>query len=360
MPFSKLPNLTRLSLRGCPKMKSSVPYLSLACRFGFQKLEVFDLRETNINDGELQCLNVVKSLKAIYLEYPEVQPTEDESDDDEDYFRLFFRAPTQRRNRRARERPSAPQPQNAAVPEVVSNAEQNAGQPSRSRQPPAAPQAGATRRNVLSNPTESSDQPSTSRQSAPSTSSSANLPSTSSAAPVVSSNETHDSDSDSFSDSISSSSSDEEPGPTRTILIRANINPGAHDNNQLEPRIQVIINGEIPDQYLNRRNLHRSRDSNSLSDRGILSFGVPRTNLIIVGGEHNVQVQEREHTQLERIILRNYSNITDATLTHLEVRAPRLNFLDVRGCNQITREAVERFKTARENCTIVTNYDFEE
>lgn len=345
MPFSKLPNLTTLSLRGCPKMKSSVPYLSLACRFGFQKLEVFDLRETNISDGELQCLNSVKSLRAIYLEYPEFQPNEDDSDEDEDVFRLLFRAPPQRRNHRVRRPLDGPQ-----VPPPPANAPQ----------PPL----------LMHNPslvTDNQPQPSTSSSSrslssiaslfaSPSTSNQPEqLPSTSTASPAAN----EDSGGETFSDSISSSSSDEEQ-PTRTILIRANINP-SNNQEQAEPRIQVIINGEMPDQYLSRRNMQRSRYSNSLSDRGILSFGLARTSLIILGGGNNVNVQEREqHTQIERLILRNYNNITDATLTHLEANAPQLSFLDVRGCRQITREAVERFKLARGNCTIITNFDFEE
>ena len=38
--FSKLPNLKKLCLRGCVSLKESVPYCSIATRFGFRKLEV--------------------------------------------------------------------------------------------------------------------------------------------------------------------------------------------------------------------------------------------------------------------------------------------------------------------------------
>lgn len=38
--FSKLPQLKRLILRGCMSLRSCVPYGSIACRFGFPKLEV--------------------------------------------------------------------------------------------------------------------------------------------------------------------------------------------------------------------------------------------------------------------------------------------------------------------------------
>ena len=91
MPFSKLQHLKVLSLRGCSKLKNCVPYLSLACRFGFPRLESLDLRETNVSDGEIQCLNAIKALKELYLEYPEMEPAADSDDDDD--FHLFLRGP---------------------------------------------------------------------------------------------------------------------------------------------------------------------------------------------------------------------------------------------------------------------------
>jgi hypothetical protein len=103
------------------------------------------------------------------------------------------------------------------------------------------------------------------------------------------------------------------------------------------------------------------RISASISDRGMLAFGVPRSNLmgnlIFLG---NQQAEVERNTYLERIVLRNFRNITDTTLSHLETNAPRLNFLDVRGCSQITRDAVERFKLVRGSCQILTNYENEE
>lgn len=68
--FSKIPNLKILSLQGCNNMKNCVPYLSLSCRFGFTKLEVFDLRSTHITDSELQCLNILPNLKELLIQRP--------------------------------------------------------------------------------------------------------------------------------------------------------------------------------------------------------------------------------------------------------------------------------------------------
>uniref|UniRef100_A0AAG5DRC9 F-box domain-containing protein n=1 Tax=Anopheles atroparvus TaxID=41427 RepID=A0AAG5DRC9_ANOAO len=76
MVLSKLPNLRYLSLRGCANIKDSVPYASLATRFGFKKLEVLDLRDTPISDSDVSCFNIVHSLKELLLECPEHLRTE--------------------------------------------------------------------------------------------------------------------------------------------------------------------------------------------------------------------------------------------------------------------------------------------
>lgn len=98
----------------------------------------------------------------------------------------------------------------------------------------------------------------------------------------------------------------------------------------------------------------------TLSDRAILAFGVPRSNLIgnlvFLGNPQ----QPDPNTYLEKIVLKNFRNITDTTLSHLETNAPRLVHLDVRGCSLISREAVERFKVVRASCQLISNFDIEE
>lgn len=317
MPFSKLQFLKILSLKGCGKMKNCVPYMSLACRFGFPKLESLDLRETNVSDGELQCLNSVKSLRELLLEYPENETMNDESDDDD--FELFLRGPR---------RPAQP----AIIPV----------RPPRPQQPP---------------PREPSPepQPSSSRNNEASTS----------REPDNRFDETDDDDSrpstpESISDSLSSSSSGPDDSPLRTIVIRANINSGVNPGQPNEPRIQVVFGGDVPhaSRYL-QFGRNQEQQSLSVSDRGMLAFGVPRPNimgnLVFIGNQ-----PPDPNTYLERIVLRNFRNITDTTLLHFETNAPRLAYLDVRGCPQISREAVERFKTTRTECELISNYDNEE
>ncbi|XP_058466680.1 uncharacterized protein LOC131439547 [Malaya genurostris] len=76
MALSKVPHLRYLSLKGCANMKDSVPYASIATRFGFKKLEILDLRDTPISDSDVSCFNIVQSLKELLLECPEYLRTE--------------------------------------------------------------------------------------------------------------------------------------------------------------------------------------------------------------------------------------------------------------------------------------------
>lgn len=111
--------------------------------------------------------------------------------------------------------------------------------------------------------------------------------------------------------------------------------------------------------YLHFRGNQENRLPLSVTDRGMLGFGVPRPsnmgNLVFFGYQ-----PADPNTYLERIILRNFTSITDITLSHFETNAPRLIFLDIRGCSQISREAVERFKAARTDCELLSNFDYEE
>ncbi|TMW48778.1 hypothetical protein DOY81_006156 [Sarcophaga bullata] len=75
MPISKLPILRNLSLKGCWQMQEFIPYGSIAARHGFKQLEILDLRDTPLNDSDLQCFNAIETLKEIYLQCPEEDNT---------------------------------------------------------------------------------------------------------------------------------------------------------------------------------------------------------------------------------------------------------------------------------------------
>lgn len=340
MPFSKLAGLRILSLRGCKKLKNCVPYLSLACRFGFKKLEVFDLRETNISDSELQCINALKTLRELYLEFPEADASEDDSESDSD-FQFIFRGG---RRRPMMEREYEPHIAPVAIERVDLH------------------QNNESLSNNLSVINPSASGPSTSSQASETTTHAEVLNIDNEPQPSTSDTHNNLSSPESLSDSVPSSPSPPpDEGPTRTIVIRANMNsaPAGQGGLGNMPRIQVILGGDVPhaSRYLQIERAHRM--PLSITDRGILSFGVPRPNLLgnlVFLGNHPPD----PNTYLERVVLRNFRNITDTTLSHLETNAPRIMYLDVRGCHQVTREAVERFKAARSNCMLLSNYDDEE
>jgi hypothetical protein len=101
------------------------------------------------------------------------------------------------------------------------------------------------------------------------------------------------------------------------------------------------------------------RNSLSISDRAMLSFGVPRQNLIENVVFLGQQAQPDPNTYLEKIILRNFENITDTTLSHLETNAPKLILLDIRGCTRVSRDAIDRFKVIRSSCQLLSNFDYD-
>jgi len=52
LAFCKCPNLAELRLRGCFRMGECVSYTSIACQYGFKKVTLFDLRNTEVDDRE--------------------------------------------------------------------------------------------------------------------------------------------------------------------------------------------------------------------------------------------------------------------------------------------------------------------
>lgn len=55
MAICKCPNLEELRLRGCFRMGECFAYTALACRFGFDKVTLFDFRDTEVGDIHTAC-----------------------------------------------------------------------------------------------------------------------------------------------------------------------------------------------------------------------------------------------------------------------------------------------------------------
>ena len=67
MAICKIESLRVLSLRGCHNVGACFAYCALATRFGFNKIEKFDLRDTGIGDTELVCFGRKSSLKELLI-----------------------------------------------------------------------------------------------------------------------------------------------------------------------------------------------------------------------------------------------------------------------------------------------------
>lgn len=68
MAISKCPNLKMLKLRGCTKVGTCAAYIFLSARFGFDNIEVLDLRETTISDAEVRAFKAKPKLKRLYID----------------------------------------------------------------------------------------------------------------------------------------------------------------------------------------------------------------------------------------------------------------------------------------------------
>lgn len=68
MALSKCPKLKILRLRGCPKVGTCAAYIFLSTRFGFEQIEILDLRETAVSDAEVRAFRAKPHLKRFYLD----------------------------------------------------------------------------------------------------------------------------------------------------------------------------------------------------------------------------------------------------------------------------------------------------
>lgn len=68
MAISKCPNLKTLRLRSCVKVGTCAAYIFLSARFGFENIEILDLRETFISDAEVRSFKSKPKLKRLYID----------------------------------------------------------------------------------------------------------------------------------------------------------------------------------------------------------------------------------------------------------------------------------------------------
>lgn len=92
---------------------------------------------------------------------------------------------------------------------------------------------------------------------------------------------------------------------------------------------------------------------NLISDRGICSFGVSPNN--VMPNWIWIRAEARNpNTSIERLVVRNYRQVTDHSLHHLKTCAHKLVYLDVSGTS-VTKEGVEQFKIHRPEVVVVAD-----
>lgn len=153
------------------------------------------------------------------------------------------------------------------------------------------------------------------------------------------------------------------------IIIQVNRN---FDNNNVQNELpQVPVHNVIEGGRNHIRNLHARLPLHDnhlgindnfhmphltvgslITDRAICGFGNSminnELNLIRIQGEHAAEECE---SLLERIVVRNYTSVSDRSLRHLARAIPHLKFLDVRGTT-VTKQGVEKFMRDCPDCHI--------
>ncbi|XP_059610273.1 uncharacterized protein LOC132257405 isoform X2 [Phlebotomus argentipes] len=256
--FSKISQLLDLSLRGCGSLKDSVPYASLASRFGFKKLEKLDVRETPISDSDIQCFNVTTTLKELLLQRPSRES-------------LFESARAPAMALAEDESPDGPssssgRPGMSLATDIML--------PRMRRRFTNIPGGGEARGPIIIFPGYPSDISDQALQSA----------------------------------------------PTTACQMYGTLGLGS---------VPVA----------------------SITDRGICGFGLSR-NPVLEGVVWIRAEWRNPNTYIERLVIRFYKYVTDATLRHLATCSPRLKYLDVTG-TAITPRGIEDFKMLKPECTVV-------
>ncbi|XP_055676852.1 uncharacterized protein LOC129786074 [Lutzomyia longipalpis] len=92
----------------------------------------------------------------------------------------------------------------------------------------------------------------------------------------------------------------------------------------------------------------------SITDRGICGFGLSR-NPVLEGVVWIRAEWRNPNTYIERLVIRFYKFVTDATLRHLATCSPRLKYLDITGTG-ITPQGIDEFKFLKPECTVVAEH----
>ncbi|XP_004533599.1 uncharacterized protein LOC101456357 [Ceratitis capitata] len=347
MMISKMPLLRWLSLKGCPRLGDFIPYGSMAARFGFKKLAYLDLRYTPITDSDIQCFNVVLTLKELLLDCPLA------SRDTEN--------------------------KNASAKQTINKCATNEDdcQPSTSRANTSNDDSPSSSGSDDVQPLEIRDdsdleQPSC---SSPQLTLSSSNTSSSSVSPFASpshlpQDQAADNNPPEPAGNVPSRSRFL-PRPDQVILLDfvsrrpsvRHVRPPPNLDNHFDqmlhhPLFWNIINPLERESRWSRSltgpGHHPCYRQYPISDRGICCFGRPQNP--VEQGVIWIRIGNRpSENSFERLSVRNYKKVTDISLHHLVQCSPDLIYLDLSGTS-VTREGVKRFKAEKPECQIIADH----
>ncbi|XP_054726818.1 uncharacterized protein LOC129236450 [Anastrepha obliqua] len=351
MMISKIPSLRWLSLKGSPRLGDFIPYGSMAARFGFKKLEYLDLRFTPVSDSDVQCFNVVPTLKELLLDCPlnlrgnETKPNSETNAERKDTDAYDCQPSTSKAS--------------SSLAELNTFLNSNSEEDSPNTSTQEAQQSTDDEQPSCSSPQLSSGSSSSSCSACSPPASPplpiCNLPSIGGNLP---------------------SRSRFLPRPDQVILLEflsrrphiRHVRPPVIDNHfdqmMQHPLFWNIINplgrgsesncssslaGSVP--HFNHHSCFRPCP---ISDRAICCFGRPQDPV-----EHGIiwiRIGNRPaENSFVRLSVRNYKKVTDISLEHLVQCSPELIYLDLSGTS-VTREGVQRFKARKPDCQIITDH----
>ncbi|KAL7288563.1 hypothetical protein TKK_0017304 [Trichogramma kaykai] len=150
-----------------------------------------------------------------------------------------------------------------------------------------------------------------------------------------------------------------EPPPEHReiFLIQLPRGPNINQNN-------VAVNvGRVNDIDANRLMgyIRNNVDRSLITDRSVCSLGIQGRNPnIAINHLEEVQLavgrsRETTNPNLQKLVVRNYPDVTNNSLTHLLHNAPKLVYLDVTGTS-VTKQAVDNFRLQRPEVTLLSSF----
>lgn len=141
------------------------------------------------------------------------------------------------------------------------------------------------------------------------------------------------------------------PFSANNNLASSNAEGAQQRNNNGENDFGTESNGASTSSHSKRQPIY---PRNFISDQGLCAYG--RSLNPLNQGRIWISIRNRpDNTKIERLIVRNYTLVTDMFLRHIVQCSPHLNYLDVSGTS-ITQDGINLFKIAKPECEVIAEH----